>query len=1253
MELNESILFHGGMNTDDDPRYLPEGDYLEAYYLRGQGFVGGTGNVLTNLPGDVLKTNGSLPAGTNTVIGACPLYDDGTFQNGIVYFVHNTTPANHTIWYYNIVSGAFQLVIQSSVLNFQLTNKIIQAFVLDGKLYWTDGYFSSYAQVSSSVFGFNPPRMLNLANAIAGYSNVTMQTFDVIKWPPRFAPTVAYTDNPDGSLNLYGKLFQFRYKYIYENNEESCWSPISDLPLPNNGYWMSGDNTRDIQDNEIDVTYNTGHETVKKIVHAFRLGNAGEFSEWRTIDKAQAGLANNVNDTISFFNNTFGPASPFNAPNFHTVPQVAGCQELLTGRGGELCYADIRESFDPVSLNIGLDFNIKPVLYQRNASYSAGKVAFNTLSTGPDTWETTFFFIRPSEVYGFQVGDTFVFTFEVTDPLGPLPVGLYTYYYDVTALDTDADTLMTNIAAYFTSLGFTASVDLALKRLTIDFKYVNAVGNNGQTIIVKNVLPIRTWKTGTTHKIGLKYENRANQEGAVQYVPLGELKIPSYSQNDTSTFSNVRLPYEVIPELTINHTPPIWATHYRVCTQYSTTIESFGWYPVAYTQTVPGNTVRLRITLDGFYRNQYGVNNVHQINVGDKVRFIRRGADFDATFDNQPPYVDPGGDIVMTILNYVPGGNNQQDYIEVDFIDLYQYGSFDPNYLTPNTVPIIQGSIVEIFSEKPTTERDVWFETPASFSIANAHTANRAHVGSFLSGLVVSMNAGTQNIVVEGDLSGVVGYTLGITGNTNAGLYPVLTAVYDDTTNQTTLTSSLPFVNTVLGGAYTITLQQTSTLPAVVFLGGDQGCGDIYLRQRHHNTGLNGANLPVTNEAAKEFYAPWVEDPAYSDYFGSSVYSQGRIAIENPFEKGKRLRSAVVHGKAYIFESQVNNICVFEFQDREQLNDTYGAVRRLVMVGDTLQCLQERKNTSIYIQKTIAVDPDGAVSYGASDKTFGGKRERGEEFGVRHGESVVKTDEGVFYYDYYNGKFVVSTNNGQVSVSDGKFKFNSASAQITSDFTNSSPLAYCLGYHDMENNEVGWFFNKPVVGEEPAYTLGVVFNYEQQRWKYYMTHNPTWVMNNGEFLCEWSGAQMYIMNQPLNGTTPNYSTFLGSVRRPSVSFVSKFEPERIKKWHQIAVKTQGNTNLWSLDEVVIPENLSYSEMESRILSNSFSIKEGYQSANYKRDLNSPNYASAALALINGRELRGVYARHLLTLTGENKKTTLFGCAIKGVLSEAQ
>src|SRR5690606_32689204 len=97
--------------------------------------------------------------------------------------------------------------------------------------------------------------------------------------PPPHKPLLAnyQTDANTKTNNLRNKLFQFRYKYIYEDNEESAWSPISKVPLPLSevafrpySYFQNKEN------NVLRLTLETGSELVKAIKIAAREGNTGD-----------------------------------------------------------------------------------------------------------------------------------------------------------------------------------------------------------------------------------------------------------------------------------------------------------------------------------------------------------------------------------------------------------------------------------------------------------------------------------------------------------------------------------------------------------------------------------------------------------------------------------------------------------------------------------------------------------------------------------------------------------------------------------------------------------------------------------------------------------------------------------------------------------------------------------------------------------------------------------------------------------------
>ena len=83
---SQDLFFYGGINTDDEERLIPEGDYRSANNARGGNAGDSNNGAITSMAGNLLYENDDLAAGINTVIGSCPWVED----NSIVFFVHNS-----------------------------------------------------------------------------------------------------------------------------------------------------------------------------------------------------------------------------------------------------------------------------------------------------------------------------------------------------------------------------------------------------------------------------------------------------------------------------------------------------------------------------------------------------------------------------------------------------------------------------------------------------------------------------------------------------------------------------------------------------------------------------------------------------------------------------------------------------------------------------------------------------------------------------------------------------------------------------------------------------------------------------------------------------------------------------------------------------------------------------------------------------------------------------------------------------------
>lgn len=131
-EAEKTYTVYGtGMNTDDDIRFMKEGDGKSRTNITFHG-SGNTG-LATTIKGNK-KAYKIMQSGTNKVIGSCPDNEN----KGIVFFVYNSN-GNHQIREYFIEDGRTQIIYQndSDVLDFE-EDMVITGVVIDGICYFSD-----------------------------------------------------------------------------------------------------------------------------------------------------------------------------------------------------------------------------------------------------------------------------------------------------------------------------------------------------------------------------------------------------------------------------------------------------------------------------------------------------------------------------------------------------------------------------------------------------------------------------------------------------------------------------------------------------------------------------------------------------------------------------------------------------------------------------------------------------------------------------------------------------------------------------------------------------------------------------------------------------------------------------------------------------------------------------------------------------------------------------------------------------------
>ena len=1305
MMQGQEITFLGGINTDDDVRFITDGDYRSSKYARTGSAEDQNMGALESMPGNILIDNPNYPAGVNTVIGSAKWIEN----NSIIYFVFNSQN-NHSIWTYKLDTKEIKKVISNltitiplpppfdpivaetyagEALNFKVENKIYHANVIDNILYWTDG--------------FNPPRKLDINMAIKfietqgldeeGYNGGAFnsleeasKTMDVLKVPPTVVIEAEYQTNANKNFNkLYGNQYQFRYQYVYENNEESKWSMISKQPFPTVSEFVSGRNTIDaLADNEIKLTYNTGSVNVRQINFAYRRGENGPWLVFKQLDKRQEGILTPYQVLELIFDDNTAPiGATLTDILYDNVPQTALCQEILSNQS--LAYANFYADYDLVqNIDVTTDRKLNEFINPSNNSTAPliGDVYFSGGSTSNtsftiDSQEANFWYFQKDDVLVFQLAN-----YEDVNSSKK-------YYYKITEDDVSFGGNIISINKY-TNLFQNIKNDFEERYTELQ----NVITANTGTLIFDNYVgPVRTiiqndrWQTsidiissnfckkslkkGSKKVFGIQYYDRGNRSNTVQTTTEMILEVPFPGQEDRSSFVNnitvdwagSQSAYTVNPKFTINHLPPDWATHYSILVKKDELISSFMQTTItSITQGSGVNTLSLQLDKDpastevDFYTTSYkGATFYHTPAKGDRVRFISgeyyknpgpSSQGEDASQLNPSIYISQYKEV--EVLYYDPATN-------AILVNEFDYKSLFGNSMNG------WGALCEIYTPKKDVAEDVWYEIEKFDIIQDG--ASKYHGGN------TQNQTANQPAIIESDYGDVYYRKRELaTGVYFATFVNYQAVIAEDWTKQKEVITWNNDNNASLRGTNTFTEFYNKFF---------NGYFNRYVSTLAAKYGNQYIFLP---KMSSRFY--FIEDFNYSDYYVSDGHGRGRIGIENNKTVRTHYKTGVIHSAQYVMGSFINGLSSFDtLGNAEYLDDTFGPVNRLKQVGYTLKALQDRKEVSIYVQRSYATTGDGSGQLAYTSKTFGGVNPSETLYGCIHPGSVLLIENDMYYYDYYSGTVVRSSSNGQYDLTGPKYKFNYYLTNKTAEIgkveqkkvggeifgktyqSKYEPIAFV----DEQNTEytlnfVKYFYpvNTPLSFDiEKLYYVydsneAAVFDYMEDRWKTFVDYDLYWAETLGINVFTFNLDKLYEHNVALlEDGTPNELNFYGEQKTMSVEFVLNQNPIIIKRPLSIGLRSN---KLFDLTKVSTKGNASYPVMESKLYPNNFKLKEGYWWSAYLRDMTNiiaskPSQNTADKALINGRELRGYAIIHNIEYTG-NEKAILFDVKCSYVPSEA-
>ncbi|HEY8688455.1 MAG TPA: hypothetical protein VIM07_04410 [Chitinophagaceae bacterium] len=718
-------IFVGGLDLDNSYHVVGKTAYIDALNITRDQIDGSHDNEISNIVGNQ-KVNYSYPS-AGVVIGAYPF----SLRNVIYFFRYSATGYNG-VYEYNRTSGVITKIFESlvdsatDILNFTEHNKITSVNI----------YPSDTGDLLFFLDSLGRPTEMNITRFKNGeYTPVTRSIIDVIKIPPLVPPTsVYYGDITRRTNSTRNKLFRFKERWHYDDNETSCPSPISKVPYPIN---VLDDTYTSVitNNNVILLNVSSGAKNVKAVEilmsYVDKTNTWSDFASVEIVNKADNGWGDNNTFPYAFYNDSTYPFINLkeSIQLYDYVPDYANCQDLANGNVP--VYFGIKEGLSriitpnvvntilTVAAGAGGSVGNLDGIISKNVS-GGGNPPFNT------HWEMDYTFS------GIPAVGTLV-----TIKVRRKSDGFEFFATSYTTISGDtADTVSLQLIANNTAPDINVShpnayiIELAIKKsvyepLPLNGFYSLLTITPPGTSLAPNSIP--AWLWSTQRNIGLEYFNTQGKTNGVLYN--AKVSFPAYAENGS------HIPLLPYINVKIYHLPPIWATSFQFVFTAESTIPFF--WVTADVNTTESAYIYFDIT--NLPLNQKKFPSTNQVvsytaQDGDRLRLIRRMNDNTVFADTYDAAVE--GLVVEPIINGVAQTGKQfikikkiapfssVDYTTKNFvIEVYRQGQQVPNtenapfFELGRQYPTILDSIGVLVHGGEVTNQDTVGNIPAEFNL--------------------------------------------------------------------------------------------------------------------------------------------------------------------------------------------------------------------------------------------------------------------------------------------------------------------------------------------------------------------------------------------------------------------------------------------------------------------------------------------------------------------------------------------------------
>lgn len=1179
----EQKYFNGGLNSDDEDRVLPNGDYRYALNVRNGNTDQGSMGAIENSKGNTLISNVGLPVGTNRVIGS---FDD-ILNNKVYYFVYNSNN-DHSIFEFNPVGNVIETIFTSSLLDFRSDTIILSPQILGGNLYFTDNE--------------TDPKCINIErgrnffqNAIVGVENnsfatpVTIQDILLIKYPPEYPPYNVYESNQDIDYNnLTGKLFQFKAKYVYYGNQESAWSSISKIPLPLRTDIDSSlaQVVKNNINNQIKVDVNSGSPLVKSIKIAVReVGGdnadvVGDFVLWKEIqtrndntsltptDDNGTTIAPNTDLSFNFLNDAVHLPIVESEPDrlFDNVPYKAKDMALLNGsRLGLFNIEDGNDNLDEVSIKTQVQYNSNistPSTFTLTTADNESVITnlSGTKVFGDNVTYSLTYTPTPTQIIRIKVNLTDRRLLNYT-PTTSVPVSNksveHFFEYDGSL---SINQILNNIASqlnvlYSSGNGSTfsgaytsfyspsltplnnTSITFSVIGNTISAQYVLETPPNSAGVAVYDynslIFQIEansfyntgvSFKRGANHNLGMVYSDNGGRLSTVQLDTSGS----GLSTIEDSTFfvdwynKTPGFEGDVDLKVFIGHKPPEWATNWQFVMSKNQSVSDFiqfKSFEVKTDSSIGDGVYRVKLT----NLLNYGTNVNAEINYsfsrGDRLRFIK-----DKTENYFTEYFES-----EIIKEEIVGSDH---YIFIRALDLtnssYNLADLTFSVTTPNASSL--GCTFEIYTPNKSVDKFLYYEVGEKHPVLNPGTTNALH----------GFNQDASSI-----------------------------NVYQD---------------------------QTSTLTAIAEL---KDIGDVYYKSR-----LQSGNDVFINEL--------VESYRFSDFYNSFSWNSGRPNIEDVDYARTRRETTARYSEPYVPATNIDGISSFLDLSFEEYDWQYGSIQKVHPENGQIICFQELKVGRILISESVLYDSDGNINaiVGSEDNQVLNPKMQyyAGEYGIaKNPESFAVYGNSKYFTDALRGVVLRLGMDGITPISNYKMGifFEDKLDRLNKTGKNFN----IFGTYDKDFSEYVLAFEevKDDLGNVLEEAETITFNEDKNRWSSYWSYKPEMMVSSGISLVTFVDGELYLHN-----SNSVYNNFYATQYNSEITLISNVEPQSVKFYKTISTDS---TDVFTAEEITN----QFGQLSNLANKTDWELREGVYRASFLRDINSGG--SFSFPLLEGDNLR--------------------------------